>query len=96
MKCILDDAIKFGNPPVNDLEVTLSGENEVITRGRHVFMGYYNDQTKTRMAFDHEGWFRTGDLGRKLPDGNIVIEGIYLEMVLIFKKWKIFYKNYKK
>ncbi len=71
----LDDPISNGNPPVNDLKVALSSQGEIMTKGRHVFMGYYNDKDKTEKAFDQEGWFRTGDLGRKLNDASIVIEG---------------------
>ena len=43
---------------------------EIAIRGNNVTMGYYRDEEATRAA-EINGWFRTGDLGVRFPDGYI-------------------------
>ena len=47
-----------------------NGEGEICFRGRHVFMGYLNDEEKTKEAIDEEGWLHSGDIGRVDQDGE--------------------------
>lgn len=42
---------------------TYYGYGEVLTRGPHVMLRYWNDPGSTISAFLPGGWFRTGDLG---------------------------------
>ncbi|MBR3241119.1 MAG: AMP-binding protein [Parasporobacterium sp.] len=44
--------------------------------------GYINLPEKTAQAW-HDGLYFTGDLGRKLPDGNIILEGRNDDMIKI-------------
>jgi acyl-CoA synthetase (AMP-forming)/AMP-acid ligase II len=70
--------------PAPDVEIRLArfdgtpvaaGETgEVRVRGRGVFLGY-SDPEVTRAAFDDDGWFRTGDVGRLRPDGHLTLTG---------------------
>ena len=53
---------------------------ELRVRG-HVTQGYYQDPEQTRAAFDTEGWFRTGDLGRIREDGRVSFHGRFKEMI---------------
>lgn len=46
---------------------------ELLVRGPAVIAGYYNAPEATARAFDAEGWFRTGDVARLTPDGDLVI-----------------------
>jgi fatty-acyl-CoA synthase len=43
---------------------------EIAIRGNNVTIGYYRDEEATRAA-ESNGWFRTGDLGVRFPDGYI-------------------------
>ena len=48
---------------------------QICLDGRHVFMGYLNDEVKTREVFDEEFWLRSGDLGSQDDEGFITITG---------------------
>ncbi len=43
--------------------IRLAGEGEVVTRGPHVMLGYWDDEEATAAAQLQGGWMRTGDLG---------------------------------
>lgn len=55
-------------------EVTCGAEGELRLKGPQCFLGYV-DASLDAGAFDGDGWFRTGDLGRVDHDGNIVVTG---------------------
>ncbi|MFN3645448.1 MAG: long-chain-fatty-acid--CoA ligase [Gemmobacter sp.] len=46
---------------------------ELLVRGPQIISGYYNDPAASARAFDAEGWFRTGDVARITPQGDLVI-----------------------
>jgi long-chain acyl-CoA synthetase len=47
----------------------------VLARGPQVMGGYFHKPEATARVLDAEGWFDTGDLGRLLPDGSLVLTG---------------------
>jgi long-chain acyl-CoA synthetase len=68
------DRIKLGTVGVArpDTEVRLSREGEILLRGPHVFMGYYNQPEKTAETIV-DGWLHTGDVGTIDADGFVKI-----------------------
>ena len=63
------------------MEVRLSN-NEILTRGQNVMLGYYNNDEATREVLDKDGWYHTGDLGTMDEEGNIFIRGRRKNMLL--------------
>ena len=70
---IVDDA---GN------EVTDGSIGELLVKGHNVFSGYWNLDDVNRTAFTEDGYFRTGDLGERDPDGYIRIVGRAKDMII--------------
>jgi len=48
---------------------------ELLMKGVSIFKGYYKMPEKTREAFDHDGWFCTGDAVQVFPNGTLAIIG---------------------
>jgi acyl-CoA synthetase (AMP-forming)/AMP-acid ligase II len=77
--------------PVEGAEVrivTLDGrpagpdeEGEIRVRGPMVFHGY-TDPALTAEAFDGDGFFRTGDLGRLRADGHLALTGRLKDVIV--------------
>jgi len=58
----------------DDREVTAGKEGELRLRGPQCFLGYV-DSALDGDAFDSDGWFRSGDLGRVDDNGNVHVTG---------------------
>ncbi len=64
------------------VSVRFSKEGEIEVRGPNVFTGYYHHEHATHDAFTDDGWFKTGDIGYKDDDANLVVSGRVKEMIL--------------
>jgi long-chain acyl-CoA synthetase len=59
---------------VPGIDFKLAEDGEILTRGRHVFVGYYKEEASTAQTLEG-GWLHTGDLGEVTPAGLIRIRG---------------------
>ncbi|KAK9821083.1 hypothetical protein WJX74_009888 [Apatococcus lobatus] len=48
-------------------------QGEICIRGPSIFKGYYQDEEKTKEAFDDEGFFHTGDVGELTSSGCLKV-----------------------
>ncbi len=85
---ISTDGVSVGFP-VEDTEVLLLNKDgrptdlcgEIAIKSAHVAVGYWRDAEATANAFSSNGnapsvrIYRTGDMGRRLPDGSITFAG---------------------
>ncbi len=69
--------------PLPGVEVRISGDGEILTRGPHVMLGYYKDEAATRQIFGEDGWLHTGDLGSMDADGCVTITGRRKEILVL-------------
>ena len=70
----LDGATKIGTGgrSVPYGEVKISDEGEILIRGEHVFLGYYNNPDKSAETI-RDGWLHTGDVGEIDDQGFVKI-----------------------
>jgi long-chain acyl-CoA synthetase len=68
--------IKISNPD------KVSGEGEIIAKGRNIMHGYYKNEEITKEVFTEDGYFRTGDLGLFDKNGILYIKGRLKNMIL--------------
>lgn len=65
---------------VNDEPAAPGQEGEIRARGPALMLGYA-DAADTLEAFDEEGFFRTGDVGVRTPEGAIVFTGRIKDLI---------------
>ncbi len=58
-------------------------EGEIRIAGPNIMRGYYNLPAESTAAFDAQGFFRTGDIGRIDADGFLSITGRLKEMLIV-------------
>ena len=63
---ILDDL----GQPVAEGEV-----GHLLTRGPYTIRCYYNDEAANARSFTEDGYYRTGDMVRRTPEGYLVVQG---------------------
>ena len=62
-------------PPYPGVQVRISPEGEVLIKSPGQMVGYYKRPDLDAQSFTTDGFFKTGDLGSRLPDGQLKITG---------------------
>jgi malonyl-CoA/methylmalonyl-CoA synthetase len=68
--------------PENDQPLPAGEIGEVQLRGPNIFKGYWQQTDKTSDSFTADGWFRTGDLGFREPDGYLTLCGRSKDLII--------------
>ncbi len=78
-----------GRPP-EPVEMRLADDGEVLFRGPTMFKGYWMDPVATAAAFDADGWYHTGDLGRLDDAGRLILHGRKKDMIVLSNGFNVF------
>ncbi|KAA8649153.1 hypothetical protein EYZ11_006070 [Aspergillus tanneri] len=62
-------------------EVAQGTEAEICVRGDNVTKGYLNNAAANKSSFTQDGYFRTGDQGKKDAGGYVIITGRIKELI---------------
>jgi len=58
---------------IDDVEVKIAEDGEILCKGVNVMLGYYKDKNLTESAFDKDGWFHTGDIGKMIDNKFLTV-----------------------
>jgi len=72
--------------PISPAVMTLAEDNEILFRGPTVMNGYLGLPEATAQALDG-GWYHSGDLGERDPDGFFTIVGRKREIIRSGGEW---------
>jgi 2,3-dihydroxybenzoate-AMP ligase len=64
-----------------DRDVPEGAPGSLLTRGPYTPRGYYRADEQNARAFTSDGWYRSGDICRRTPGGNLIVEGRDKDMI---------------
>jgi acyl-CoA synthetase len=65
-----------------DIEAVPGEIGQIGSRGASLMLGYFDDQAATEAAFNADGWFMTGDLGRMDERGYLRVVGRQKDIII--------------
>jgi 2,3-dihydroxybenzoate-AMP ligase len=74
-----DDEVLLADP--DGALVPPGGIGELLTRGPYTPRGYFASPEQNARSFTTDGWYRSGDLVRRRPDGNLVVCGRVKDLI---------------
>lgn len=69
-------------PPIAGVEIRITDEGELVTKGPGVMLGYWRNKEATDDVIDQDGWLHTGDK-IKIKDERIYIVGRLKEIIVL-------------
>lgn len=73
------DEIRIVDESGNDLPDGVVGS--ILTRGPYTPRGYYRAPEANARAFTPDGWYESGDIVERRPDGNLIVQGRDKDMI---------------
>lgn len=73
------DEVRIVDEAGNDLPDGTAGS--ILTRGPYTPRGYYRAPEANARAFDADGWYASGDIVQRRPDGNLIVQGRDKDMI---------------
>jgi 2,3-dihydroxybenzoate-AMP ligase len=73
------DEIRIVDEAGNDLPDGVAGS--ILTRGPYTPRGYYRAPEANARAFTPDGWYASGDIVERRPDGNLIVQGRDKDMI---------------
>jgi len=73
------DEIRIVDESGTDLPDGVAGA--ILTRGPYTPRGYYRAAEHNARAFTPDGWYGSGDIVERRPDGNLVVQGRDKDMI---------------
>jgi acyl-CoA synthetase (AMP-forming)/AMP-acid ligase II len=77
----LEKRIYTDGAALSGVEVRLTGEGEICSRGPDLCLGY-TDPELTNEMFDEQGWYHTGDLASVDADGYYTVTGRKQDLII--------------
>jgi long-chain acyl-CoA synthetase len=75
--------------PMPGIQVRVSPEGELQTKGPHLMKGYFKNPEETEVVFTEDGWFRTGDIARLDPEGAVRLLGRQKALIVLSSGKKV-------
>lgn len=76
-----DKRLHTDGHPLEGVEIRLDADGQILSRGPDCFIGY-TDPELTAAAFDDDGWYLTGDIGRIDADGYLTITDRMADIII--------------
>jgi acyl-CoA synthetase (AMP-forming)/AMP-acid ligase II len=76
-----DKRLYTDGDPRPGVEIRLTDDGEILSRGPDLCLGYTDDELTAR-TFDEEGWYHTGDIGVLDEDGYLTITDRKSDMII--------------
>lgn len=91
--CTMDDPREAAEPgyvgsAIPGIEMKVGEHDEIMTRGPHIFPGYWNRPEETARVLQ-DGWFRTGDQGEMNASGKWRIRGRIKNLIVLNSGHKV-------
>lgn len=74
-----DDEVRIVDEAGRDLPDGVPGA--ILTRGPYTPRGYYRAAEHNARAFTPDGWYSSGDIVERRPDGNLIVQGRDKDMI---------------